>query len=267
VPAEQRTAPPGGAVVEPSCGGSPPNCELLSRLWEGHDERCGVAGIVGPDAVLSATAVGMVIEVWRNSPVESMHASKRGPSDAAMFAQSTALHTVAVTALTAPSRMAGLLGFERHLLDRERSWPVTGGRTLQVLDYGFLGDYRRHVKDRVNALMTLTDHTCVPAPLETYLIPRALTYGRNHKGMPGWPVIVDRIGVLLADPDHPRWGGDRLGYQALDDLPAQVTSIDDLTATLRTDPSVLPDDVLDWLSDHLLYCAGPPYGPGWEVGR
>lgn len=254
-------------VVEPSCGGSPLNCALLSRLWEGHHERCRVAGLVGPDAVLSAAAVGMVIEVWRNSPVENMHASKRGPSDAAMFAQSTALHKVAVTALAAPSQLAGLLGFEKHLLDRERPWPGTGGRTLRELGYGFLGDYRRHVKDRVNAMMALADHTCVPAPLETYLIPAALMSGGDQKGMPGWLVIVDRIGVLLADPDHPRWGGDRLGYQALDDLPAQVTSIDDLTANLRTDPSVLPEDVLDWLSDHLLYNGGPPYGPGWEAGR
>jgi len=238
----------------------------LSALDVGHAVRCRAAGIVGPDAVLSATAVGLVIEVWRNGPVENMHAGKRGPSDAAMFAESTALHTVAVTALSAPRRMAGLLGFEKHLLDRERPWAGTGGRTLQELGYGFLGDYRRHVKDHVNAMIVLADHTCVPAPLETYLISRALMYGGDHKGMPGWPVIVERIGVLLADPDHLRWGDDRRGYQALGGLPAQVTSADDLTATLLTDPSVLPDEVLDWLGEYLLYCGGPPYGPGWEAG-
>jgi hypothetical protein len=85
--------------------------------------------------------------------------------------------------------------------------------------------------------------------------------------MPGWPVIVDRIGVLLADPDHPQWGDDRRGHQALEELPAQVTSIGDLTATLLADPSLLPQDVLDWLSDHLLYSAGPPYGQGWPATR
>lgn len=72
--------------------------------------------------------------------------------------------------------------------------------------------------------------------------------------------------MLLADPDHPRWGDDGLGYQALGGLPAQVTSTDDLTAPLLADPSVLPDEVLDWPSEHLLYCGGPPYGPGWEAG-
>jgi len=34
---------------------------------------------------------------------------------------------------------------------------------------------------------------------------RALTFGTDHKGMPGWPVIVERIGILLADPAHPAW--------------------------------------------------------------
>lgn len=113
--------------------------------------------------------------------------------------------------------------------------------------------------------MVLADHTCVPAPLETYLIPKALMRGRDHKGMPDWPVIVHRIGVLLADPDHPQWLDDRRGHHALEDLPAQVTSIGDLTATLLTNPSL--QDVLDWLCHHLLYSAGPPYGPGWAAGR
>ncbi|MDG4830583.1 hypothetical protein O7627_14910 [Solwaraspora sp. WMMD1047] len=114
--------------------------------------------------------------------------------------------------------------------------------------------------------MALADHTCVPAPLETYLIPRALLYGRDHKGMPSWPVIVHRIGVLLADPGHPQWRDDRRGHQALEEL-RQITANGDLSATLLTDPSLLPQEVLDWLSDHLLHCAGPPYGPGWPAGR
>jgi hypothetical protein len=104
-------------------------------------------------------------------------------------------------------------------------------------------------------------------PLETYLIPRALMYGRDHKGMPGWSVVVHRIGVLLADPDHPQWRDDRRGHRALEELSAQVTSIGGLTATLLTNPSLLPQDVLDWLSDHLVYNAGPPYSPGWAAGR
>lgn len=264
MPTVQKLGRPSGAL-QPDCDGAPRNCKLLLSLREAHGEQCRKAGIIGPDATASASAVGLVIEVWRNSPVENMHASRRGPSDAAMFAESTALHTAAVTALTAPHRAAGLLDFEELLLDRNRPWAGTGGRTLPDLGYGNLGDYRRHVKDRINALLALTDHTCVPAPLEPYLIPRALMYGRDHKGMPGWRAIVHRIGVLLADPDHPQWCDDVSGHQALDELPAQVASIDDLTVKLLSNPSSLPQDVLEWLSNHLLYSAGPPYGPGWAA--
>jgi hypothetical protein len=238
----------------------------LSGLNAVHAALCRVAGIVSSDAVLSAAAVGLVAEVWRHGPVENMHADRRGPSNAAMFAESTALHAVAVVALTAPNHKAGLRDFEEHLLDRGRPWAGSGGRTLTDLGQGFLGDYRRHVNERVNALMGLSDHTCVPGPLEKYLIPKALMHSRDHKGMPGWPVIVHRIGVLLADPDHPRWG-DRRGHQALGELPPEVTSIGDLTATLLTNPSDLPQGVLDWLSRHLLYSAGPPYGAGWVASR
>ena len=262
MPADHGPAWPGGAGLQPECDGAPRTCELLSSLSEGHAERCRDAGIAGPDAMVSAAAAGIVIEVRPKSPVENMHASRRGPSDAAMFAESTALHIAAVAAF---HRTAGLLGFEEHLLDRNRPWAGSGGRTLPDLGYGNLGDYRRHVKDRINALTALADCTCVPAPLETYLIPRALMYGRHHKGMPGWPIIVHHIGVLLADPDHPRWHDDRRGHQALDELPAQVTSIDGLTAALLTNPSSLPQDVVEWLSDHLLYGAGPHYEPG--LGR
>ena len=157
MPADQEPGGLGGAVLQPDCDGAPGNCELLSGLNEAQAERCREAGIVGADAMVSAAAVGLVIEMWRTGPVENMHASLRGPSDAAMFAESAALHNAAVTALTVSRRTAGLLDFEEHLLDRNRPWAGAGGRTLPDLGYGNLGDYRRHVKDHVNALMALTD--------------------------------------------------------------------------------------------------------------
>ena len=185
------------------CPGNPDNCELLSSSWESHRERCADAGISAPGAVASAMAVGLVINVWRNGPVEDMHASKRGPSDAVMFAESTSLHDKAIKALTADDRATGLLEFEEHLLDRRRPWAGTSGETVKDLGYGFLGQYDRHVKDRINALLGLNRHVCVADPLESCLIATALMYGRDHKGMPRWPVIVERVSILLADPAHP----------------------------------------------------------------
>jgi hypothetical protein len=86
--------------------------------------------------VLSAMAVSLVIDVWRNGPTEDMHCGRRGPSDAAMFAESTSPHYQAVKTLAAGDRPIGLLEFEDHLLDRERSWAGTGGKTLKDLGGG-----------------------------------------------------------------------------------------------------------------------------------
>ena len=102
-----------------------------------------MAGISGPKAALSAMAVGLVIDVWRNGPVEDMHSATRGPSDAGMLAESTSLHDQAAKALTVEDRPIGLLDFEDYLLDRGRPWAGTGGKTLKDLGYGFLGQYRR----------------------------------------------------------------------------------------------------------------------------
>lgn len=246
------------------CNGAPRNCEPLRFLSECHTQRCAEEKIVGPQAITSAMAVGLVIEVWRNGPVEDMHASRRGPSDAAMFAESTALHEKAIEVLTAERVVYALFDFENHLLDRARPWAGTGGRTLRDLGYGFLGQYARHVKDRTNALASFTDHTCVQNPLEVYLVNRALGFGRAHKGMPRWPIIVERIGTLLTDPNHPAWHKDDLGARTLAEMPQQTPPLDQLTAILLTSPFTLPDEVLEWLSSHLLFCAGPPYSLVWE---
>lgn len=248
------------------CAGAAANCEVLTSLAGFHAERCAEQGILGAEAIVNAMAVGLVLEVWRNSPVEDMHASRRGPSDAAMFAESTALHGEAVKALTARNLASGLLDFEQHLLDRTRPWAGTGGRNLKDLGHGALGRYAKHVKNRTNTLMNLADHTCVAEPLPVYLVNRALGYGRDHKGMPGWTVIVDRIRILLANPDHPAWGDPGTGAAALAGIPQRMPPVDQLAAVLRTSPSNLPEEVLTWLSSHLLYCAAPPYGRAqpWE---
>ena len=246
------------------CPGDPHNCEVLLRSLEAYQERFGKADISGHDATVSAMAVGLVIDTWRNGPVEDMHCGKRGPHDAAMFAESTSLHDHAVTALTAGNRPVGLLEFEDHLLDRERPWAGTGGKTLKDLGYGFLGQYRRHVKDHINRLLDLGHHTCINDPLEPLLLTTALLYGRHHKGMPRWPVIVDRVGILLADPAHAEWGPDGQGVRALAEMPQETPSPEGLTAALLSAPSSLPVTVLEWLSRHLLYCAAPPYSLRWD---
>jgi len=59
---------------------------LLLSSREAYRGRGAQAEISGHQAVVSAMAVGLVIDVWRNGPVVDMHCGKRGPDDAAMFA-------------------------------------------------------------------------------------------------------------------------------------------------------------------------------------
>ena len=113
-------------------------------------------------------------------------------------------------------------------------------------------------------MVDLGHHTCVADPLEPLLIITALLYGRDHKGMPNWPVIVGRIGILLADPAHLAWGEDGRGTRALAEMPQETPPPEGLTAALLSALPALPVTVLEWLSHHLLCCAGPPYDLRWE---
>ena len=64
------------------CPDDPHNCELLLRSREAYHERFAKAEISGHEAVVSTMAVGLVIDVWRNGPVEDMHCGKSRPSAA-----------------------------------------------------------------------------------------------------------------------------------------------------------------------------------------
>jgi len=86
---------PEGVARDANCARASSDCEVLIGLDGRHALQCGKL-VSRPEAIVNAMAVGLVVEVWRNSPVEDMHSSQRGPSDAAMFAESTALHTKAV---------------------------------------------------------------------------------------------------------------------------------------------------------------------------
>ena len=47
-------------------------------------------------------------------------------------------------------------------------------------------------------------------------------------------------------------------------MPDSVVSVEDVQRALLEDPPSLPCDVLDWLSQFFLYCAGPPYRTVWD---
>jgi hypothetical protein len=209
---------------------------------------------IGPDegTIVSAAAVGLVELVWRNSPLEDMHAGGglrgRGPVDGEMFAESVALHRAAKAAL--PTEF-GLLEFEEHVLDRRRPW-AAGGRTLQEMGYGSLGAFTKHVRGRTNALLSIRDDGY--RLLLGYLIMVTRLYGRDHYGMPRWPAIAGCVRELLLTPGHPAWLA-----QARDTVlavaPPGTPLPDPLHRALLDGPDMLPLPVLDWLTGRVMYPA------------
>jgi hypothetical protein len=136
----------------------------------------------------------------------------------------------------------------------DRAGAGTGGKTLNDLGYSFLGQYRRHVKDHVNTLLDLSGHTCDADPLEPFLITTALRYGRHHKGMPKWPVIVERIGIHSAGRSSAsRLGKDGTGAQALAEMPRETPTPQGLTAALLSAPSSCPSQ--SWSGSVIICCA------------
>ncbi|MFF5110889.1 hypothetical protein [Streptosporangium sp. NPDC000509] len=213
--------------------------QALSELWP-QFERQGI----GPDegSIMEAAAVGMVIDVWRNSPVEDMHASRRGPTDGEMFAESVALQRAAKSVLVSTSPFA-IFSLEEHLLNRSRPW-AGGGRTLQEMGYGHLGAFQKHVKERVYGLHSLSKDYGRQALL-SFLITQAITYGRSHRGMPLWPTIVSEACAIVADPNHEGWRGK--GAELLARAPVEMPSPNLLSQTLLDTPDKLPLPVLEWL--------------------
>jgi hypothetical protein len=206
---------------------------------------------IGPDeaTIVSAAAVGLVELVWRNSPLEAMHAGGglrgRGPSDGEMFAESVALHRVATTALP---RMFGLVEFLEHVLDRDRPW-AAGGRTLQEMGYGSLGALAKHVRRHTSTLLAIRDdgHRL----LLGYLIMITRLRGGSHYGMPRWPAIAASARELLLTPEHPAWPAQEQDT-VLAVAPPGTPLPDALHRALLDGPDMLPLPVLDWLTDRVM---------------
>lgn len=209
---------------------------------------------IGPDedTIVSAAAVGLVELVWRNSPLEAMHAGGglrgRGPSDGEMFAESVALHRAATAALP---RQFGLLELEDHVLDRRRPW-AAGGRTLQEMGYGSLGAFAKHVRRHTNVLLAVKDDGY--RLLLGYLITVTRLRGRDHYGMPRWPAIAGSVRELLLTPEHPAWP-DQMRDTVLAVAPTGTPLPDALHRALLGGPDMLPLPVLDWLAGRVMYPA------------
>lgn len=141
----------------------------------------------------------MVEKVWRNSPVEDAHASRRGPSDGQMMAQRVHLQAIAAVELGRRAGPSPVLAFEQYVLDFDRPWHGTT-RTAKDFLWGHLGKFRRHVKGQTNSLLWLEAEGGLDGLLG-FLCLFTRYYGSRHYGILAWPrIVAEPIGHFAALP-------------------------------------------------------------------
>ncbi|MCZ4513676.1 hypothetical protein O3Q52_37120 [Streptomyces sp. ActVer] len=107
------------------------------------------------DGLRWAAAYGLVRSVWRNGLIEIAHASRptswrRTLHDGTMFARNTWLTRRAFDVLGSDDQFR-LYELEDLVLDRDQVWPGCEG-TLTDFGWGFLGDIKKHAKQRIDML-------------------------------------------------------------------------------------------------------------------
>ncbi|MFF5972453.1 hypothetical protein ACFY7C_13145 [Streptomyces sp. NPDC012769] len=213
----------------------------MAHLVEGAEAVLDHFGIPvdDPEALLSAAAVGLVHDAWREGPLDEILEREGGPSDGEIFAQSVDLYRRARAALLA-ARDDGpeaLAAFVAVASDVRLRWAGDSGFLLRQVaagaDDASLGEFVRHVDSRVwftgevmraqgwrGALLHRAASAAVKAPA--------------HFGMPAWPSVVDAVVARLAGTD--RSGG-----------PEGLADLGAVERALREAPDRLGVEALDWM--------------------
>ncbi|MET9955529.1 hypothetical protein ABZ135_28840 [Streptomyces sp. NPDC006339] len=213
----------------------------LAHVVEGAEfvlDHFGVP-VDDPEVLLSAAAVGLVHDAWREGPLDEIHAREDGPGDGDILAQSVDLYRRARTALLA-ARDDGpeaLAAFVAVASDVRLRWAGGSGFMLRHGAAGpddeTLAEFVRQVDQRV----WFTGEVMRAQGWRGALLHRAASAAFKapaHFGMPAWPSVVDAVVAGLAATD--RSGAP----EALAD-PAAVE------AALREAPDRLGVEALDWL--------------------
>ncbi|MER5563640.1 hypothetical protein ABT071_34170 [Streptomyces sp. NPDC002506] len=191
------------------------------------------------DTLVSAAAVGLVFDAWREGPMEDIHASDAGPSDGEIFAQSVDLYRRAHTALIA-ARDEGpevLFAFVAIASDVNLPWAGNSRFALREVPAS-VEEFVQHVDDRV----WFTAEVIRTQGWYAALLHRAcsaVVKAATHFGMPGWPdVVASRM--------------ERLALLDRADAPEALPDLETLEVALLTAPDQLGADILDWLSSPTL---------------
>ncbi|GGR25480.1 hypothetical protein GCM10010497_29480 [Streptomyces cinereoruber] len=205
------------------------------------------------DVLVSAAAVGLVADAWRDGPLDEIHATDGGPSDGEIFAQSVDLYRRAREALVA-AREDGpeaLAAFVAVASDTRLRW--AGGsrfmlRALSRTQTEAVEGFVRHLDNRVRFTTEAMRARSWRAAL-LYRAASAAVKTPGHFGMPAWPAVVAaamaRLGKL-----------DRTGApEVLNDLTAVENA-------LLEAPDRLGAAALDWLVEHAVFKVSLSVEPG-----
>ncbi|WP_334663556.1 hypothetical protein [Streptomyces cyaneofuscatus] len=191
------------------------------------------------DVLLSVAAVGLVVDAWREGPLDVIHAAADGPSDGDIFAQSVDLYRRACAALAA-AREDGpeaLLAFVAVASDVDLPWAGGSSFALRTVSEP-VTEFVRQVDDRV----WFTAKVMREQGWRAALLHRAVSAtvkASTHFGMPRWPATVASVLEHLTELDRSS------APEALADLAA-------VEAALLEAPDRLGADALDWISRHAL---------------
>ncbi|MER8071360.1 hypothetical protein ABTZ59_24000 [Streptomyces sp. NPDC094034] len=191
------------------------------------------------DVLVSAAAVGLVADAWRDGPLDMIHAADDGPSDGEIFAQSVDLYRRARTALVAAQDDGPevLLAFVAVASDVDLPWAGGSGFALRSVSES-VAEFVQHVDDRV----WFTANVMRERGWRAALLHRAASAAfkaPTHFGMPGWPGAVTS-------------GMERLAVLDRSDAPGALTDLAAVEAALLEAPDRLGAAALDWISRRAL---------------
>lgn len=213
------------------------------------------------DEFVRLVAIGVTLDLWRNSPVEDAHAGQSDLWDGDMmrinaFTTSRVLRIVVAWEADwdlALDDTAGLREVDVEalgdLLDRVRSWLVRPGRTVPdgrsvgVLLGAELDDYVDHVDTRTDIMLDMADSL----GSDRVILLLALQAARGAEqwwGHPSWPALVYRFLAALDDPADEHWRGQR---EACGTEPAALHERDHARTILLRTPWQLDRDTADWI--------------------
>ncbi|MFF0819354.1 hypothetical protein ACFYUR_03080 [Micromonospora haikouensis] len=196
------------------------------------------------DVLVSAAAVGLVADAWRDGPLDAIHADDDGPNDGEIFAQSVDLYRRARAALIV-ARDDGpeaLLAFVAVASDLDLPWAGGSRFALRSMPE-FASEFVQHVNDQVWLTMKVMRERGWRGGLLHRAV-SAASKAPTYFGMPAWPSVVASAMERLAPLDRSH-------------APDSLTDLATVETLLLEAPDQLGADALNWLSHQALlgWCA------------